>query len=144
MWELDYKESWSLKNFMVLNSGVGKDSWECLGIARRLNQSILNEISPEYSMEGLADAETEDLILWPHDEKNWLTAKYNDVEKDWRQRDKGTTEDETAAWHYRLNGHECEQALGVGDGQGSLECYSPWGQKESDMTEQLTELNWTE
>ena len=112
--------------------------------AGRSNQSILNEISPEYSLEGLTDAETEDPILWPPDEKNWLTAKYSDVENNWRQRDKGTTEDETPAWHYRLNGHECKQAPGVDDGQGSLECYSPWGQKESDTTEQLTELNWTE
>ena len=47
------------------------------------------------------------------------------------------TEDERVAWHHQLNGHECEQALGDGEGQGSLECYSPWGHKESDTTEQL-------
>ena len=54
----------------------------------------------------------------------------------WRQ-DKGTTEDEMVGWHYQLNGHEFEQAPGVGDGQGSLACCSPWGRKESETTEQL-------
>ena len=53
------------------------------------------------------------------------------------QEEKGMTEDEMVGWHHRLNGHELEQALGVGDGQGSLVCCSPWGCKESDMTEQL-------
>ena len=52
----------------------------------------------------------------------------------------GTTEDEMVGWHHQLNGHEFEQALGVGEGQGSLACCSPWGRRESDMTEQL---NWT-
>ena len=48
------------------------------------------------------------------------------------------TEDEMVGWHHQLNGHEFEQALRVGNGQGSLACYSPWGRRESDMTEQLT------
>ena len=47
------------------------------------------------------------------------------------------TEDEMVAWHHQLNGHEFEQALGVGDGQGGLACCSPWGHKESDMNERL-------
>ena len=51
------------------------------------------------------------------------------------------TEDEMVGWHYQLNGHEFEQAPGVDDGQGSLACFSPWGHKESDVTEQLNELN---
>ena len=53
------------------------------------------------------------------------------------RRRKGSTEDEMVRWHHRLDGHECEQALGVGDGQGSLACCSPWGCKELDTTEQL-------
>ena len=61
--------------------------------------------------------------------------------KDWRQEEKGTTEDEMFGWHHRLDGHEFEQAVGVGVGQGSLMCCSPWGRKELDITEQL---NWTE
>ena len=107
---------------------------------RRSNQSILKEISLEYSLEGL-DAEAETPILWPPDEKNWLIGKVPDAGKDWRQEEKGTTEDEMVGWHHWLNGHEIEKALGIGDGQRSLECCSPWGCKESDTTEQL---NWNE
>ena len=108
--------------------------------ARRSNQSILKEISPEYSLEGLM-IKLKLPIHWPPDAKNWLTGKYPDAEKDWRQEEKGTTEDEMVGWHHGLDGHEFEQALGVGDGQGSLVCCSPWGCKESDTTERL---NWTE
>ena len=64
-----------------------------------------------------------------------------DVGKEWRQEEKGTTEDEMVGWHHQPDGHEFEQAPGVGDGQGSLLRCSPWGRKESDMTERL---NWTE
>ena len=64
--------------------------------------------------------------------------------KDWSQEEKGTTEDEMVGWHHRLDGHEFEQAPAVGDGQGSLACCSPWGCKELNLTEDQTELNWTE
>ena len=80
--------------------------------ARRSNQSILKEISPEYSLEVLMLK----LKLWPHDVKNWLIWKEPDAGKDWREEEKGTTEDEMVGWHHRLNGYEFEQALGVGDG----------------------------
>ena len=80
------------------------------------------------------DAETEALILWGPDMKNWLIGKDPDAGKDWR-REKGMTEDEMVGWHYRLDGQEFEQALRVGDGQGSLARSSPWSCKESDMTE---------
>ena len=60
--------------------------------------------------------------------------------KDWSREEKGTTEDEVVVWHHRLNGHEFEETLGVGDGQGGLVCCSPWGHKELDTTEWL---NWT-
>ena len=73
--------------------------------------------------------------------KNWLTGKDPDARKDWKQEERGTTVDEMIEWHHGLDGHEFEQALGVGDGQGSLVRDSPWGRKESDTTEQL---NWTE
>ena len=63
------------------------------------------------------DAEAETPILWPSDEKNRLTGKH-DAGKDWRQEEKGTTEDEMTGWHHWLDGHELEQAPGVGDGQG--------------------------
>ena len=73
--------------------------------------------------------------------KELTHLKRPDAGKDWRQEEEGTTEDEMVGWHHRLNGHELEQALGVGDGQGSLACCSPWGCKESDTTEWL---NWNE
>ena len=78
-------------------------------------------------------------ILWPPDAKSQLIRKGPDAGKDWRQEEKGMIEDEMAGWHHRLNGHEFEQALGDGKGQGSLACCSPWCHKELDMTEQL---NW--
>ena len=73
--------------------------------ARRSTQSILKEISPEYSMER-TDVEAETPILWPPDAKNWLLGKHPDAGKDWSQEEKGTTEDETVGWHHWLDGHE--------------------------------------
>ena len=90
---------------------------------------------------GKTDAEAEAPVLWPPDAKNWFIGKGPDAGEDWRQEEKGTTDDEMVGWHHWLDGQEFEQALGVGDGQGSLMCSSPWGHKESDMTERL---NWTE
>ena len=90
---------------------------------------------------GRTGAETEAPILWPPDEKSWLIGKDPDAGKDWRQEEKGTTEDEMVGWHHRLNGQEFEQTLRDSDGQGSLACCSPWGRKESDMTERLNNNN---
>ena len=89
---------------------------------------------------GRIDAEAEAPILWPPDAKSWLTAKDPDDGKDWGQK-KGMTEDEMVGWHHQLNGHEFEQILGDSEGQGSLQCCSPWVRKESDMTEQLNNNN---
>ena len=89
---------------------------------------------------GRTDSEAETPILWPPHVKSWLIWKDPDAGKDQRQEEKGLTEDEMVGWHHRLDGHGFVKALGVGDGQGSLACCSPWGQKESDMTEWL---NWT-
>ena len=108
--------------------------------ARRAKQSILKEISPKCSLEGLMlklKCQYFDHLM----AKNWLIGKYPDAGIDWRQEEKGTTEDEMVGWHHWLDGHEFEQALEVGDEQGSLVCCSPWSCKESDMTEGL---NWTE
>ena len=90
---------------------------------------------------GRTDAEAETPILWPPAAKNWLIWRDFDAGKDWGWEEEGTTEDEMVGWHHRLDGHEFEQTLGVGDAQGSLVCCSPWGHKESDRTERL---NWTE
>ena len=84
---------------------------------------------------GRTDAEAETPILWPPDVKNWLIWKDPDTGKDWRQEEKGRTEDEIVGWHHRLNGHESEWTPGVGDGQGGLACCRPRGRKESDRTE---------
>ena len=78
---------------------------------------------------GRTDAEVETLILWPPDVKNWLIGKDLDAGKDWRQEEKGMTEDEMVEWHHWLNGHEFEQTPGDSEGQGSLACCSPWGIK---------------
>ena len=108
--------------------------------AGRSNQSIIKEII------GGTDAEAETSILWPPDVKNWLIGKDPDAGQDWRQEEKGTTEDEMVGWHHWLDRHEFEQAPGVGDGQGRLMCCSLWVCKVSDTTEWLnwTELNWTQ
>ena len=79
---------------------------------------------------GRTDAEAETPILWPPDAKNWLTGKDPDAGKDWSQEKKGMTEDEMVGWHHRVGGHEYEQALGVDDGEGTLECCSSWGGKK--------------
>ena len=106
--------------------------------ARRSNQSILKEICPEYSLEGL-------MLMLKLQHFGHLMRRTDSLEKDpdagkdWGQEKKGMTEDEMVGWHYWLDGHEFEQAPGVGDGQGSLACCSPWGHKESNTTEGL---NW--
>ena len=108
--------------------------------ARRTNQSILKEISPEYSLEGLMLKLK--LQYSGPDAKNWLIWKDPNARKDWRQEDKGMTVDEMVGWHHRLSGHEFEWTPGVGDGQGGLECYGPRGHRVGH--DWATELNWTE
>ena len=83
---------------------------------------------------GRTEAEAEALILWLPDEKSQLTGKDPDAGKDWRWEEKGTTEDEMVGQYHQLNGHDFEQTLGDGEGQGSLASCSPWGPKESDTT----------
>ena len=138
MWELDYKESWVPKNCCFWTVVLEKT------LESHLNCKEIQPVHPKgnqfWIYIGRTDAEAATLILWPPDVKSWLFRKDPDAEKDWRQEEKGPTEDEMVGWHHQLNGHEFKQALGVGDRQGSLACCSPWGRKESDMTEQL---NWT-
>ena len=100
---------------MLLNCGVGENSWESSWTARRSNQSILKEISPELFI-GRTDVEAETPVLWSPDAKNWLLRKDSDAGKDWRQEENGMAEDEMAEWHHQLDGHEFEQAPRVGDG----------------------------
>ena len=111
-------------------------------IARRSNLSILKEINPEYSLEGLMLKLNLQYFghLKPH-RKSYLFGKDPDAQKDWRREEKGITEDAMVGWHHRFNGHEFEQTLGDCAGQGSLACCSLWDRKESDTTEWL---NWTD
>ena len=90
---------------------------------------------------GRTDAIAETPILWPPHAKSWLIGEDPDAGRDWRQEEKGTTEDEMAGWHHWLDGCEFEWTPGVDDGQGRQACCNSWGHKESDTTEQL---NWTE
>ena len=91
---------------------------------------------------GRTDPEAEAPVLWPPDVKSWLFGKDPDAGKDWRQEEKRLTENEIIGWHHWLNGHEFEQALGVSEGQGSLECCCPWGCNELDTTEGLKNTSW--
>ena len=109
-------------------------------MARRSNQSIWKEINPKYSLEGLMLKLKLQYFGHLMRRTDW-SEKTLMLRKDWRQEEKGMTEDEMVGWHHQLNGHEFEQVSGAGYGQGSLACCSPWGHKESDTTEWL---NWTE
>ena len=107
--------------------------------ARRSKQSILKEISPACSLEGLMLKLQLHPILWPPDTKSWLIWKAPVAGKDWGQEEKGTTENKMVGWHHWLSGHGFWWTPAVGDGQGGLACYGSWGRKESDTTERL---NW--
>ena len=139
MWELDYKESGALKNWcfwtVVLEKTV-ESPLDCKEI-----QPVHHKGNQSWVFIGRTEAGAEVPILWPPDAKNWFIGKDPDAGTDWRQEEKGMTEDEMVGWHLQLDGHELEQAPGVGNWQGSLECCSPRGHKESDTTEGL---NWTE
>ena len=140
MWELDYKESWLLKNWCFWTVVLEKTLESPLDC--RENQPVNPNGNQSWTFIRRTDVEAETPILWPLDMKKWLIGKDLDAGKDWRQEEKGTTEDEMVGWHHWLDGHEFEQALGVGDRQGSLVCGSPWCHKESYTAEWLNELNW--
>ena len=139
MWELDYKESWALKNW-CFSTVVLKKTLES-----PLDCMEIKDVNPKGNQSWIfikrTDAEAKAPILWPPDVENWLIGKDPDAGKDWRLEEKGMTEDEMVRWHHLFHGHEFEWTLGVGDEQGGLECCSPWGHKELDTTERL---NWTE
>ena len=134
-WELDRKESWVPKNWffgtVVLEKTLESplDSKEIKQVNRKGNQPWI--------FIGRTDAKAEAPIIWLLDGKSWFIGKDPNAGKDWRQEEKGVTEDEMVGWHHRLNGHEFEQAPGDSEGQGSLVCCHPWGHKESDTTSWL-------
>ena len=128
-WRIDAFELWCWRRLL-------RAPWT----ARTSNQFILKEISPEYSLEGLMlklKLQSFGRLMWRTDslEKPLLLGKIEG-------RRKGTTEDEMVGWHHQCEGHEFKWAPEVGYGPGSLACCSPWGWKQSDMTEQLNWLNW--
>ena len=129
----------SAEELMLLNCGVGEDSWESLGLPG-------NPTSPSWRRSALGffgrnDAKAETPVLWPPHAKSGLIGKDSDAGRDWRQEEKGTTEDEMTGWPHWLDGRESEWTQRVGDGQGGLVCCDSWGHKESDTTGRL---NWTE
>ena len=120
---------------MPLNCGAGEDSWESLGLQG-------DPTSPSWRKSTLKIHWKDWCWSWRSNTlkpyvKNQLIRKDPDAGKGWRQEEKGMTENETAGWHHWPNGHEFEQTLGNAEGQGGLECCSPWGHKESDTTERL-------
>ena len=104
-------------------------------------KSLHSEGDQPWDFFGRNDAKAETPVVWPPHAKSWLTGKVSDAGRDWGQ-EKGTTEDEMAGWHHRLNGREFEWTLGVGDGQGGLACCNSWGHRVGH--DWGTELNWTE
>ena len=137
MWELDCEQSWELKNWCFWSVVLEKT------LESPLDCKEIQPVHPKGNQSWIfierTDAEAETPILWPPDVKNWLTGKDPDAGKDWRQEEKGMTEDGMVGMHHWLGGHEFEQAPGVGDEQGSLVCCSPGGPKS------WTRLsNWTE
>ena len=140
MWELDHKEGWASKNScfwtMVLQKTL-ESSLDCREI-----QPVHPKGNQLLMFIGRTDAKAETPVFWSSDLKNWLTEKDGDAWKDWRQEEKGTTEDKMVGWHHWLNGHEFEQTPGVGDGQGSLVLQSMGSQRVRHHW--ATELNWTE
>ena len=123
-WRIDVSELWCWRRLFRV-------PWT----ARGSNQSILKEISPGCSLEGLSETP----ILWPPDAKSWLIGKDADAGKNWRQEQKGLTEDKMVGWHHQLNGHGFGWTLGVGAGQGGLVCCSPWVTKSRTWL-----IDWTE
>ena len=139
MWKLDHKESRMPKNWCFWSVVLEKT------LESRLHSKDIKPVNCKENQSwifiGRTDAEAETAILWPPDGKSWLIRKDPDAGEDWRQEEKGMTEDEMVGWHHRLNGHGSGCTLGVGDGQGGLVCCGSWGPKELDTTERL---NWTE
>ena len=141
MWELDYKERWAPNNWcfwtVVLKKTL-KSSLDCKEI-----KPVHAKGNQSWIFIGRTNAEAKAPILWSPDVKSWLIWKDTDAGKDWRQEEKGTTEDEMVGWHHQLDGHEFEKAPAV-DWQGSLASCGPWGSTSrtqlSDWTEQFMTL----
>ena len=139
-------ESWTVKKAERRRI----DAFELLVLVKTLESPMdCKEIQPIHSegdqlwdFFGRHDAKAETPVLWPPHAKSWPIGKDSDAGRDWGQEEKGTTEDEMAGWHHRLDGRESEWTPGVGDGQGGLACCDSWGHRVGH--DWVTELNWTE
>ena len=100
---LEHRRKMSIAELMLLNCGVGEDSWESLGLQ---GDPVYPKGDQSWVFIGRTDAEAETPTLWPPDSKNWLFGKDPDAGKDWRQEEKGMTEDEIVGWHHQLNGQK--------------------------------------
>ena len=136
MWELDCEESWAPKNWYF---------WTVV-LAKTLESPLDCKIQPVHSKGdqpwvffGRNDAKAETPVLWPPHAKSWLIGK-TDAGRDWGQEEKGTTEDEMAGWHHRLDGRGFGWTLGVGDRKGVLRFMG----SQRVRHDWVTELNWTE
>ena len=137
-WTVKKSEPWKIDAFEVW---CWRRLLRVLGLQLLAIQPIHLEGDRSWVFIGRTDAEAETPILWPPHAKSWLIWKDPDAGRDWGREENGTTEDEMAGWHHRLDGHEFEQTPGVGNGQGGLACRNSWGCKELDTTERLT---WTD
>ena len=138
MWELDLTEGWALKNW-CFELWCWNRTLESL-LDCKESQPVNSKGNQSWIFIRRSDVKTEAPILWVPDAKSWLIRKGPDTWKDWRQEENGTAEDEMVRWHHWLNGHEFEQALGDGEGQGSQACFSPWGRKELNTIEWLNKI----
>ena len=129
----------STEELMLLNCGVGEDSWESLGLHGDPTSPFWRRWA--WDLFGRNDAKAETPVLWPPHAKSSLIGKDSDAGWDWGQEKKRTTEDEMAEWHNWLDGRESEWTPGVGAGQGGLACCDLWSLEESDTTERR---KWTE
>ena len=140
MRELDCEESWAPKNWCfwtVVSEKTLESPLDCRKI-----RAVHPKGDQSWVFIGRTDVDAETPILWPPDTKSWLIWKDPDAGKDWRQEEKGTTEDEMAGWHHQLNGYGFGWTLGVGDGQGGLACCGSWVAKSRTWLSDWTELNW--
>ena len=132
-------ESWTIKKDWVLKNWCFRTVVLEKTLESPLDCKEIKPVNPKGNQPWIftwrTDAEAP--IFWPLDAKSWLIGKDPDAGKDWRQQEKGMTEDEMVGWHHRLSGHEFEQTPGDNTRQGSLACCSPRGHKELDVTWQL-------
>ena len=137
--ELDYNESWVQKNWCFSTVVLEKT------LESPLESKEIKPVNPKRNQSWIFIARTDEAeapILWPPDAKHWLIGKDPDAGKDWRQQENGMTEDEMVGWHHWVNGHEFEQAMGVGEGQEHWHAAVHGVAKSQTWLSDWTELNW--